>query len=125
MTQGYRVGEAKVNDKLFVINDGNTFSADILMENGIDNSLEFEVTSVNDSKLTIGTNHRIKTGEKMILISDSGDYQKILPHIVYYAIAFSTSPNADKIKLASTKTDADKGIQSQFLVVQNLEFKVE
>ena len=110
LTQGYRVG-AKVNDKLFVINDGNTFSADILMENGIDNSFrEFEVTSVNDSKLTIGTNHRIKTGEKIILISDNGDYpENITPHIVYYAITFSTSPNVDKIKLASTKTDADKG----------------
>ena len=54
LTQGYRVG-AKVNDKLFVNIDGSRYEANILMENGVDNSFrEFDVSSVVSSKLTIG-----------------------------------------------------------------------
>jgi hypothetical protein len=110
LTQGYRVG-AKKNDQLFLINGDDTFSANILMENGVDSSLrEFNVTSVSNSLLTIGSGHGLKTGEKIYIISDDADYpENITPHIVYYVIAFNTSPNTDKIKLASTKTDADKG----------------
>jgi hypothetical protein len=110
LTQGYRVG-AKQNDQLFLVNGDNTFTANILMENGVDNSLrEFDVTAVSNQKLTIGIGHGLKTGEKIYLISNNADYpENITPHIVYYAITFSTSPNNDKIELASTKTDAEKG----------------
>jgi len=110
LTQGYRIG-AKENDKLFLVNGDNTFSANILMENGVDNSLrEFDVTAISDNKLTIGSGHGLKTGEKIYIISDDADYpENVTPHIVYFAIAFSTSPDTDKIQLASTKTDADKG----------------
>ncbi len=110
LTQGYRVG-SKQNDQLFLVNGDNTFTANILMENGVDNSFrEFDVTSVSNRKLTIGTGHGLKTGEKIYIISDNADYpENITPHIVYYAIAFSTSPNTDKIEIASTKTDAEKG----------------
>jgi hypothetical protein len=53
LTQGYRVG-AKVNDKLFVNIDGTDYEANILMENGTDNSFrEFNVTGVASSQLTI------------------------------------------------------------------------
>jgi len=110
LTQGYRVG-AKVNDKLYVNVGSGTSQATILMENGINNSYrEFNVTSVANSKLTIGTGHGFKTGEKVILISDSADYpENITPHVVYYAITFSVAPDTNKIQLASTKTDADNG----------------
>ena len=47
--------------------------------------------------------------KKIILISDDANYpENITPHIVYYAITFSSSPDIDKIQLASTKTDAEK-----------------
>ncbi len=110
LTQGYRVG-SKHNDQLFLVNDNNTFTANILMENGVDNSFrEFDVTAVSNHKLTIGTGHGLKTGEKIYLISDSADYpENITPHIVYYAIELDSSPNTDKIEIASTKTDAEKG----------------
>ena len=110
LTQGYRVG-AKENDKLFVNIDGSQYEANILMENGVDNSFrEFDVSSVVSSKFTIGINHGLKTGEKVILLSDNGDYpENITPHIVYYIIAFNAAPNLDKIQLAPTKVDAENG----------------
>ena len=110
LTQGYRVG-AKINDKLYVNVGSGTSEANILMENGVNNSFrEFNVTSVASSKLTIGIGHGLKTGEKVIILSDDADYpENITPHIVYYAIAFNVAPDTDKIQLASTKTDADNG----------------
>lgn len=110
LTQGYRVG-AKVNDKLFVNIDGSRYEANILMENGVDNSLrEFDVSSVVSSKFTIGINHGFKTGEKVILLSDNGDYpENITPHIPYYVVAFDAAPDLDKIQLAPTKVDAENG----------------
>ena len=106
LTQGYRVG-AKVADKLFVNIDGTDYSANILMENGTDNSFrEFNVSSVSSSELTV-TSHGLSTGEKVILISDDGNYpENIAPHIVYYVI----SVNSNTIKLASTKTDAENRV---------------
>ena len=110
LTQGYRVG-AKVNDKLFANINGTEYEANILMQNAVDNSFrEFDVTALSNSKLTIGVGHGLKTGEKIILLSDDADYpENITPHIVYYVIAFSVAPDTDKIQLASTKTDADNG----------------
>ena len=110
LTQGYRVG-AKINDKLYVNVGSGTSEANILMENGVNNSFrEFNVTSVASSKLTIGIGHGLKTGEKVIILSDDAYYpENITPHIVYYAIAFNVAPDTDKIQLASTKTDADNG----------------
>ena len=108
LTQGYRVG-AKVNDKLFVNVGSGTSEALIYMQDGVASSFkDFDVSQSVDSKLTIGDNHGLQTGEKIILISDTADYpENIEPHKSYYVITFSTSPNTDKIQLASTKTDAD------------------
>ena len=108
LTQGYRVG-AKVNDKLFVNVGSGTSEALIYMQDGVASSFkDFDVSQSVDSKLTIGDNHGLQTGEKIILISDTADYpENIDPHKPYYVITFSTSPNTDKIQLASTKTDAD------------------
>ena len=111
LTQGYRVG-AKVNDKLFVNVGSGTSEANIYMQDGSSSSSrEFNVTAVADSKLTIGLNHKLKTGEKVILISDSADFpENIDPHKVYFVISLADATDvADrpKIRLASTKTDAD------------------
>jgi len=108
LTQGYRVG-AKVNDKLFVNVGSGTSEALIYMQDGVASSFkDFDVSQSVDSKLTISDNHGLQTGEKIILISDTADYpENIDPHKPYYVITFSTSPNTDKIQLASTKTDAD------------------
>ena len=110
LTQGYRIG-AKLNDKLYVNVGSGTSEANILMENGISSSYrEFNVTAVSSSKLTIGTGHGLKTGEKVIVLSDDANYpENITPHIVYYVIAFNVAPDTNKIQLASTKTDADNG----------------
>ena len=110
LTQGYRVG-AKVNDKLFVKIDDVQYEANILMENGVDNSLrEFDVSAVASSKFIIDINHGIQTGEKVILLSDDGNYpENITPHATYFAIAFNQAPDLDKIQLAPTKVDAENG----------------
>ena len=111
LTQGYRIG-AKVNDKLFVNVGSGTSEANIFMQDGSSTSFkEFDVTAVADSKLTIGLNHKLQTGEKVILLSDSADYpENIEPHKVYFVISLADATDvADKpkIQLASTKTDAD------------------
>ncbi len=108
LTQGYRVG-AKVNDKLFVNVGSGTSEALIYMQDGLTSSFkEFNVAASVDSKLTIGDGHGLQTGEKIILLSSSADYpENIDAHRPYYVIAFSTSPNTDKIQLASTKADSD------------------
>jgi len=117
LTQGYRVG-AKVDDKLFInfsnISGYGTSEASILMENGVNSSFrEFNVTEVSGNKFTIGLNNGLKTGEKVILISDSGDYpENIIPHVPYYIISLADSvitADRSKVKLASTKTDAENG----------------
>ena len=69
------------------------------------------VNNVSDTKLDFGQLPHLDKGEKVLLISDSGDYpENIVPHQIYYAITFdSTGSNANKIELASTKTDAENG----------------
>jgi len=113
--QGYRVG-AKVSDKLFFTDDSTTHSADIFMVNneisstGLTTALgtnssfkEYRVSSVSSSVLTLGT-HDLITGEKIVLISDSGDLpENTIEHRVYYAIRHSST----EIKLASSLTNAE------------------
>jgi len=115
--QGYRVG-AKINEKIFVTDDSNTFSADIFM---VDNEIsttglttatgtnssfkEYAVTSVSSSILTLGA-HDLLTGESILVISDSADLpENIEEHRKYYAIRHS----ATQIKLASSLTNAQNG----------------
>ena len=111
LTQGFRIG-AKVNDKLFVNVGSGTSEAFIYMQDGLtSSSKEFDVTANADSKLTIGLNNGLQTGEKIILLSSSADYpENIEAHKLYYVISLADATNtADrpKIQLASTKTDAD------------------
>lgn len=114
--QGYRIGAA-LNDKVYVDLGGTVYSAPILMA---DNTLgvgvncifgtisaekEYQVSSGPTSNvLTFSTTHQLQTGEKIILISETGDYpENIKPHVVYYAIIVSST----QIKLASSLTNAN------------------
>ena len=115
LTQGFRVG-AKTNDKLFVdfssITGYGVSEANIYMQDAVTSSVkQFDVTAVTDSKLTIGLNNGLQTGEKIILLSNNADYpENIQPHIVYFVISLADAADAadrPKIQLARTKTDAD------------------
>jgi hypothetical protein len=105
LTQGYRIG-ARLNDKLYVVGSGVTYSANILMSDGVTSSVkEYVVTgSPSSNEFTLGT-HTIQTGEKVIILSDDGDLpENIVENTVYYAIYNSTYPT--KIKLASSQSAA-------------------
>ena len=115
--QGYRVG-AKQNEKLYFNDNSSTYSADVFM---VDNEIsstgfttatgtsssykQYSVSSVSSSILTIGS-HKLLTGEKIVVISDSGDLpENVEAHRVYYAIKHSST----QIKLASSFTNAENG----------------
>ena len=123
--QGYRVG-AKTDDKLLVdfsiaaASGYGTSEAPLLMvDNLIPNSgtaaalgdtssiKTFGVSSgPTNNELTLGT-HTLLTGEKIRVLSDSGDLPESLEeNIVYFAIRVSST----KIKVASSKTNAELGI---------------
>ena len=101
-----------------------TSEASILMENGIHSSFrEFNVTEVSGNKFTIGLNNKLLTGEKVILISDSGDYpENIIPHVPYYIISLADSAiTADKKgKISIDKTDAENGDEITLYFGSNL-----
>ena len=123
LTQGYRIG-AKVEDKLFV-NLGGAVGVKEATIKFIDGNLpssgtntqyssfrEISVQSITDTKLDFGVQPKLSTGEKVLLISDTGEYpENIVPHEVYYVIAFDpdTAPDNNRISLAPTKTDAENG----------------
>jgi len=70
----------------------------------------YTVSSLTSSVFTLG-NHKIQTGERVILISDDGDYpENIEPHRIYYAVRTS----ATEIKLATSYTNS---ISNQTLTV--------
>ena len=103
LTQGYRIG-AKVGDKLFLGSD----SAEIVMPNTTTSSFkESSVSSVgNDGVFTTSTNHGLETGEKVIIISDSGDLpENLRTNIVYYTIKVANN----QLKLAASEAEATAG----------------
>ena len=116
-TQGYRIG-ARLNDKIYFVGSGTTYSANIYMcdniiaTSGFTTALgsasavkSYDVSSVSSSILTLGS-HNIQTGEKVIIISDDGDYpENIEPHKVYYTVRTSST----QIKLASSYSNAITG----------------
>ena len=110
ITQGYRIG-ARVNDTLYLEIDDVEYSGVIHMEPGPNGSAPPSFKSYNvtgnttNNELTISS-HNIATGEKIILNSESGDLpENIVPHTVYYAIRTA----GDKIKLATSLTNALNG----------------
>ena len=109
ITQGYRVG-AKINDKLYVTKDNTTYEAPIAMPNyGTTSFKSYPVTSTPDAStnaFTVGT-HLLETGEKVIVVSDNGDYpENIETDVVYYIIDKSNTT----VELAISKANAVDGI---------------
>ena len=119
IVSGYRVG-ARKGDALYVTNSttGITSSAYIQMADNVNSSAapaiygthssfkDYQVTSgPTANTLTIGT-HNLLTGEKVKLISDTGDLpENIVAHQTYYAIKSSST----EVKLASSLTNAENG----------------
>jgi microcystin-dependent protein len=115
--QGYKVG-ARNNDALHLNILGNTYTANILMDDMISSSKkEYTVTSGPSSNIfTIG-NHNLLTGEKIIIRSDSGDLPEGLSSkSTYYAIRHSST----QIKIASTLRNAQIGEEDTVYGGQNL-----
>ena len=83
LTQGYRVG-AKVADRLFL----GSNSAEIIMPLGNSSFTESTISSGPTlNEFTTSTNHKLLTGEKVVMISDDGDLpENIRTNTVYYAI---------------------------------------
>jgi len=134
ISQGYRIG-AKLNDTLYVpISTGVTVDAKILMVDNVIStgtptasgatsgeknvSVTTGPTAGNNSRFTIdiSTIPLPKNGEKIRLISDTGDLpENIEPNITYYAIteeknasrADGVSLAANQIQIAASKTNAD------------------
>ena len=122
--QGYRVG-AKTNDQVFVdfsiagvAGYGTSEASPLLVDNLIANSgttaalgdtssiKSFGVSAgPTNNILTLGT-HTLLTGEKIRVISDTGDLpENLVENTVYFAIRQSGT----QIKIASSKTNAELG----------------
>ena len=124
LTQGYRIG-AKVDDRLFVNVGSGTSEAFIYMEDGTTSSFKnYDISASANSKLTVGLNNGLQTGERIILLSDSADYpENIEPHTPYFIISLANSSvtaDRDKIQLSSTKTNADNNNSITFFGGSNL-----
>jgi hypothetical protein len=116
IVQGYRIG-ARYNDQLYVNLNDVVYSAPILMS---DNTLGVGVNCIfgkdsaekiyevigppSNNTFILKTNHELQTGEKVLVISEDGDYpENITPHSIYYAI--NVGPN--QIRLSSSLTNAN------------------
>ena len=115
ITQGYRVG-AKRDDVLYLDVNGSTKQASIYM---LDNKIgtgvsiaqgttssekSFTVSSVSSSTINLTTNAGITTGEKVRVISETGDLpENLYANTVYYAVPQTSS----SLKVASSLTNAE------------------
>ena len=142
--QGYRVGAAS-SDKLFVdftnanigtgIREATIRMTDVAVGSGStgnNSSVKlYKVTSgptisgnpaVSDNTFVIGE-HKLITGEKVRIISDSGDLpENLTENTVYFAIVVAGSPS-NSIKLASSKTNADNNVP--LIVYGGTKLKIE
>jgi hypothetical protein len=126
ITQGYRIG-ARIDDKLYIDTPVGIKQADVYMlDNVITPSSNVSLGSNSAQKqynaninpnsiLNIGTNN-ILNGEKVLLISESGDLpENIVEHRIYYAVTNQRNSTRtdgislfpDQIQLASSKTNAE------------------
>ena len=112
VVSGFKVG-ARLGDKLYVTDgtSGITSTASILMANNTGNTIfgdkssckKYTATGPTSNVLLLGA-HDILTGEKVKLISDSGDLPEgVTAHTTYFAIRES----ATELKLASSLTNAE------------------
>ena len=104
LTQGYKIG-AQVNDKLYFVGAGVTYSANILMSDTVTSSVkEYVVISgPSSNSFEIGAN-TLDTGEKVIIISNDGDLsENIVENTIYYVI---DNGDNNTIKLSSSPSNA-------------------
>ena len=127
LTQGYRIG-AKLHDKLFVELNNAEYSANILMSDGTTSSVKEYSATIASNKFTIGTN-TIENGEKVIIISDTGDLpENITEHTIYYAVTSTSNGTrtdgvtltTSEIQLASSESDASLGVPITAYLGKNL-----
>ena len=116
LTQGFRIG-AKKDDKLFVDISGTTREAKILMDDGTttpSSSGVKELTCTQSNGLFDSVvNHSLSTGEKIIIISETGDLpENIEEKTVYFVNKVSNTT----FRVASTKSNAEN---DQFISVYN------
>jgi len=127
LTQGYRVG-SRVNDKIYVTtpsgpgdsleekeaailmlnNEITTSSAIAFGSDTSEKSYSSSGADVNNSVFEIGS-HNLQTGEKIRVISESGDLpENVSENAVYYAITSGTdgSLTSNQIKISSSLTNA-------------------
>ena len=107
LTQGYKIG-AQINDKLYFVGAGVTYSANILMSDTVTSSVkEYVVTyGPSSNSFTIGAN-TLDTGEKVIIISNDGDLpENIVENTIYYVI---DNGDNNTIKLSSSPSNASNG----------------
>ena len=118
IAQGYRIG-AKFEDTLSVdfsaVTGYGTGEAQILMtdkndsgeiiQTGFSAFKEYPVISGPTANRFALNSHSLSTGEKVVVVSDTGDYpENIQADIVYYVI---DDGDDNHIRLAASKTDAD------------------
>ena len=123
--QGYRVGAAS-SDRVFVDFTNTNAPAGTGVKEATIRMTDLPVgtgrtgntTSIKHYKVNSGpTNntfvigeHKLSTGEKVRILSDSGDLPENLEdNTIYFAIVVAGSPS-NQIKLASSKTNADLGV---------------
>ena len=128
IAQGYRIG-ARVDDKIYVVNNGNTYEATIVMSKGATGSTtgtsftsekkfiatHSSPTATNKSIFTIQGGHELQNGESIRIIADNGNLpENIDPHKVYFAITSSnvnnTALSANQIRIASSVSNAENNI---------------
>ena len=111
LTQGFRIG-AKKQDKLFVNFGGATGikEAKILMDDGTSSpsisSVKEVICTQSSGLFSAGVNHFLSTGEKVIVISDTGDLPENIEEKTVY---FIDKVNDTSFRLASTKSNAENG----------------
>ena len=120
LTQGFRVG-AKTDDKLYFKNDtsGEGY-ATILMADSESATPQFSGrkemkivphgtkanTFITQNAAGVDTAHNFVTGEKVIIISDDGDYPENLETNTVYFIIKGSTEESDEFRLASSESEA-------------------
>lgn len=129
ITQSYRVGAKKGETLYLDYDDGegniSTYSANILMVDTVTNNVSFGLDSGEKNHIALAPDNRnvfniglnnIKLGEKIIVISETGDLpENVIPNYVYYAITSQANPTRTdgisllptEIQLATSKTNAE------------------
>lgn len=133
LTQGYRIG-ARVNDVLYVNTPAGTKTANILMaDNDVSvgsgnlvargtrsSEKSYGASTPVNSILTIGS-HTLLTGEKIRILSETGDLPENLEaNVVYYAIRHSST----EIKIAASKTNAEAATPINITISGGSQLKV-